>query len=433
MGGAANHYPHLMPPDPARPPGIASVKSRIVWSTTLLLVASVIINYADRGNLSVAAPVLATELQLSPRQLGVLLSAFFWTYATCQLLSGWLVDRFDANWILAAGFLLWSVATGCTGLAYGFGGLLALRLLVGVAESTAYPAYSKIFATYFDENHRGIANALIDAGSKIGPTFSTLAGGFLIARFGWRPFFFALGLGALPWLPCWIRWRPRGPAVAPYHARERPTFWQILRRRAAWVTFAGLFSANYFWYFLLTWLPTYLVQERHFSLRTMALAGSVPLILTAGATTAAGALSFRALARGASPTRVRTFCVSAGLGLATVIVAVPLIADPRVAIAVLSLASMGYGLYTSSHWAITQTIAGPAAVGRWTGLQNGLGNLAGVVAPIVTGVVVQATGHFFWAFAATGAVALAGSLALGFGLGPVEAVAWPRPALAVTD
>ena len=195
------------------------------------------------------------------------------------------------------------------------------------------------------------------------------------------------------------------------------------------MTFAGLFAANYFWYFQLTWLPSYLVQERHYSLETMAIVGAVPLICTALATTTAGLLSFRALARGASPTRVRTFCVSAGLGLATIIVAVPVISDPHLAVAVLSLASMGYGVYTSSHWAATQTIAGPAAAGRWTGLQNFTGNLAGVVAPIVTGAVVQATGHYFWAFAATSAVVLTGSLALAFGLGPVEPVAWALPSV----
>ena len=114
---------------------------------------------------------------------------------------------------------------------------------------------------------------------------------------------------------------------------------------------------------------------------------------------------------------------------ATIIVAVPVISDPHLAVAVLSLASMGYGVYTSSHWAATQTIAGPAAAGRWTGLQNFTGNLAGVVAPIVTGAVVQATGHYFWAFAATSAVVLTGSLALAFGLGPVEPVAWALPSV----
>jgi ACS family D-galactonate transporter-like MFS transporter len=404
------------------------VKSRIVWTTTILLVASVVINYVDRGNLSVAAPVLKTELALSPARLGVLLSAFFWTYASCQLVSGWLVDRFDANWVLAAGFFLWSSATAATGLAWGFASLLVVRLLVGVAESVAYPAYSKIFATHFAENHRGIANALIDAGSKVGPAGGALVGGFFIARFGWRPFFIILGLGALPWLPCWFKWQPRGAPAAPHQAEVRPSFREILGHRAAWATCVGLFCGNYFWYFLLSWLPSYFVQERHFSLQNMGIAGSATYLFTAATTTVAGCLSYRALAAGASPTKVRKLCVSLGLALATIIVVVPLITNPRIAVAVLILASMGYGIFSSSHWAITQTIAGPAAVGRWTGMQNFVGNLSGVVAPLLTGFVVQATGQFFWAFVVIGAVTLTGSLSFLFGLGRVEPIRWRRPA-----
>ena len=404
------------------------MKSRIVWTTTILLVASVVINYVDRGNLSVAAPVLKTELALSPARLGVLLSAFFWTYASCQLVSGWLVDRFDANWVLAAGFFLWSSATAATGLAWGFASLLVVRLLVGVAESVAYPAYSKIFATHFAENHRGIANALIDAGSKVGPAGGALVGGFFIARFGWRPFFIILGLGALPWLPCWFKWQPRGAPAAPHQAEVRPSFREILAHRAAWATCVGLFCGNYFWYFLLSWLPSYFVQERHFSLQNMGIAGSATYLFTAATTTVAGCLSYRALAAGASPTKVRKLCVSLGLALATIIVVVPLITNPRIAVAVLILASMGYGIFSSSHWAITQTIAGPAAVGRWTGMQNFVGNLSGVVAPLLTGFVVQATGQFFWAFVVIGAVTLTGSLSFLFGLGRVEPIRWRRPA-----
>jgi MFS family permease len=410
------------PTDPSR-----SRASRLIWVTTALLIVSAIFNYIDRGNLSVAAPVLRTELALSPAQLGVLLSAFFWTYACFQLVSGWLVDRYEATWVLAGGFLIWSVATAATGLAGGFGGILLFRLLVGAAESVAYPAYSKIFATHFDENHRGVANALIDAGSKFGPALGTLAGGFLIARYGWRPFFLVLGLGALPWLAAWIHWRPRGGGRAAFHLADRPTVREILGRRVAWVTFAGLFAGNYFWYFLLTWLPTYLVTERHFSMQTMAVAGTVPIVFTSAATAMAAFLSYRALTAGVSTTRVRKSCVCVGLAIATCIVAVPFISDPRLSLTFLTVASMGYGVFTSSHWAITQTLAGPAAVGRWTGLQNFFGNLAGVVAPIVTGFAVQATGHFVWAFVAAGGVALAGSLAFLFGLREVAPVAW-RPA-----
>jgi MFS family permease len=413
-----------MVPPSALPPEEQRKAARLIKVTTVLLVLSVVINYIDRGNLSVAAPVLKLELGLSPERMGVLLSAFFWSYAVCQLVSGWLVDRFDVNWVLAAGFFLWSCGTAFTGLIGSFAALLVLRLLMGVAESVAYPAYSKIFATRFDENQRGVANALIDAGSKCGPSLGTLVGGILIARFGWRPFFIFLGLAAMPWLPCWIKGMPRGPSAADTCPDAQPSVREILRQRAAWVTFAGLFCGNYFWYFLLTWLPLYLVGERHVSMQVMAVAGALPFMFTAAATTVAACLSYRAIAAGATPTRVRKTCTSLGLGIATVIVVVPIIPDPREALGVLIVASIGYGLFTSSIWAISQTVAGPVAAGRWTGLQNFIGNLAGVVAPVVTGFVVQRTGHFFFAFLVTAGVVLAGSMIFLFGLGPVVPAKW---------
>jgi ACS family D-galactonate transporter-like MFS transporter len=172
-----------------------------LWRVLILLVLSIGINYIDRGNLSTAAPLLETELALSPAKLGLLLSSFFWTYALLQIVAGWLVDRYDANWVLAAGFLLWSLASAATGMVTAFGAMFGLRLLLGVGESVAYPCYSKIIANNFAEHQRGLANALIDAGSKLGPAIGTFAGGMLMARFGWRPVFVVLGLGGLLWLP----------------------------------------------------------------------------------------------------------------------------------------------------------------------------------------------------------------------------------------
>jgi hypothetical protein len=228
----------------------------------------------------------------------------------------------------------------------------------------------------------------------------------------------------MPWLPCWIKGMPRGPSAADTCPDAQPSVREILRQRAAWVTFAGLFCGNYFWYFLLTWLPLYLVGERHVSMQVMAVAGALPFMFTAAATTVAACLSYRAIAAGATPTRVRKTCTSLGLGIATVIVVVPIIPDPREALGVLIVASIGYGLFTSSIWAISQTVAGPVAAGRWTGLQNFIGNLAGVVAPVVTGFVVQRTGHFFFAFLVTAGVVLAGSMIFLFGLGPVVPAKW---------
>src|ERR1700747_3138180 len=114
-----------------------------------LLALSVFINYVDRGNLSIAAPLLKNELGMSPSQLGVLFSAFFWTYTAVLLVCGWLVDRFDVNRVLAAGFLVWSLATAGTSLVRGYAMLLVMRLILGIGESVAFPSYSKIFAQHF--------------------------------------------------------------------------------------------------------------------------------------------------------------------------------------------------------------------------------------------------------------------------------------------
>ncbi len=405
---------------------------RSLWAALFLLVVSVAINYIDRGNLSVAAPLLKSELKISEYQLGLLLSSFFWTYAACQFLAGWLVDHYNANWILAIGFVAWSVATAATGLVGGFASLLVLRLLVGIGESVAYPAYSKIFATHYAEDQRGWANSLIDVGCKLGPALGTLVGGVVMAKIGWRPFFVVLGFGALVWVPLWIKWMPRGRGIVTQDDRVKPGFLEIICHRSAWATVGGLICSNYYWYFMLTWMPFYLVKERHFSMQKMGVVGALPFIFTAAATTLAGWISYRAIASGSTPTRVRKICTSMGLGIGTVIVFVPMIHNNVGAMVVLMIASFGYGIYTTSHWAITQTIAGPLAVGRWTGLQNGIGNLSGAAAPWLTGLVLEKTGHFQWAFVLTAAFALIGACIYLFGLGEVVPAKW-RCELAVIE
>jgi MFS transporter, ACS family, D-galactonate transporter len=389
----------------------------------VLLVVSVAINYFDRGSLSIAAPVLKDELRISASQLGILLSALFWTYATFQIISGWLVDRFPVEWVLPAGFLLWSVAECGTGIAKGFDALLVMQLLVGMGESVAYPSYSKIFAEHFVEHQRGFANACIDAGAKCGPALGTLLGGLFMARFGWRPIFLVLGLGSLIWLPLWFKWMPQS-SRASARANERVSTRAIVSRRDAWATFVGHFCSNYFWYFVLTWLPFYLVRERHFSLSKMATIGAFAYLATGAVTTLTGFISDRLIAAGSTATRVRKTCMGAGMGFAPIIVAVAIVPNRTAAMVFLLLACMSYGVYSSSHWATTQTIAGPRAAGKWSGLQNCVANLAGVVAPLITGIVVDRTGQFFWAFVIAASVALLGAVVYVLVLGKIEPVDW---------
>lgn len=393
------------------------------WVVLLLLVVSVFINYVDRTNLSVAAPTLLGELSLRPSRLGDLLSAFFWTYALFMMVSGWLVDRYNVNWVLAMGFLVWSLATAATGLAGGFVSLFASRLLLGAGESVAYPAYSKILASHFPEHRRGLTNALIDAGSKIGPALGTLIGGLVVARYGWRLLFLVLGLGALPWLLPWAAWALPVKAESVEEIRDRAGYLQILRQRSAWGTFLGLFAINYAWYFSLTWLPYYLVMERHFSLKTMAILGSLPFWGLAVSVTLSGWLADRLIARGASVTRVRkTFAATGLLLLGGFILPAVVVPDHRVAIVLLIAGFFSFGLTTSNHWAISQTLAGPLASGRWTGVQNAVGNLAGVIAPKVTGLIVEKTGSFYLAFVAVCVVLVLGAIGFVFVVGPIAPV-----------
>jgi MFS transporter, ACS family, D-galactonate transporter len=299
-----------------------------------------------------------------------------------------------------------------------------MQLLVGMGESVAYPSYSKIFSEHFLEHQRGFANACVDAGAKCGPALGTLLGGLVMSRFGWRPIFLVLGLGSLIWLPLWFKWMPISQRVPRHGSDQRVSIQAIVSKRDAWATFIGHFCSNYFWYFVLTWLPFYLVREKHFSLSKMATIGAGAYLITGLVTTLTGFVSDRFIAAGATSTRVRKTCMGVGMGLAPIIIAVPLFPDRKLSMLILLLACMSYGVYSSSHWATTQTLAGPGAAGKWSGLQNCIANLAGVIAPLVTGIVVDKTGQFFWAFAISGAVALAGALVYVFVLGRIEPVNW---------
>jgi MFS family permease len=390
-----------------------------------LLFLAAAINYIDRGSLSVAAPAVAAQLSLDPVQMGVLLSAFFWSYAALQIVSGWLADRFDVNWVFGIGFAIWSLATLSAGFAGSLGVLLVCRVLLGAGESVAFPCYSKVITANFPIERRGVPNALIEAGTKIGPAVGTLLGGILVARYGWRFLFVALGAGSLLWLGPWLAWGPR--ATAPQTAADlgdSPGMWEIICRRDAWGTFLGNACYTYSYYFLLTWLPSYLVNERHQSLQTMGILGSIPYVGAALAAMASGWLSDTWIRRGGSPTKVRKTFVATGLLLSTVMVGTPVVPDLRVSMVLLCVGYAAFGIFASNHWAITQTLAGTGAAGKWTGIQNTIGNLSGVVAPVVTGFIVTRTGSYFWAFASPAIMAVAGACCYLFMVGAVAPVRW---------
>jgi len=410
----------LLLPSDNESSGSSHTGSRVV----ALLALAALINYIDRGNLSIAAPLLKGELGLSFSQIGILSGSFFFTYSLFLPVSGWLADRFDVKWVMALGFFVWSGATAVTGSLHAFTALLAARLMLGIGESVAYPSYARTLVRHVPEVGRGFANALIAAGVGCGPALGTFFGGTLMARFGWRPFFIVLGVLSMVWLIPWITWMPRGgTAVSPVE-QGGAGFLELLKERSMWGTCGGLFGANYVLYFEITWLPTYLVHERHFSMGTMAKIGGLGYLCYAAAAAVFGWISDRWIAAGGSPTLVRKTFAGVGAGSAGLLLLGCALAGPTASVILLLLAFAAGGMCGSNIWAITQTLAGPRMAGRWTGLQNFLGNLAGVIVPTVTGFVVDYSGRFFMAFVIMAIVAMLAALSYIFVIGPVKEIAW---------
>ena len=389
-----------------------------------LLSLSVLINYIDRSNLSIAADLIKGELHISDLQLGELLSAFFWTYGCMQIPAGWLVDRFDVKWVFAAGFFLWSIATATAGIIHGFVALIAIRVVLGIGESVAFPSYSKILGTYFRENRRGSANAVIIAGLAVGPALGMLVGGTVVGRFGWRPFFLVLGLGCLVWLVPWVAWMPRSPGVDATGSGTKVRILDILVHRSAWGTCLGQFCINYCLYFLVTWLPSYLLRGRHFSMDGMARVGGLIFLLFATSSLISGKLSDKWIAAGASPTLVRKTLLGVGSTALGICLVAAALAPDVVFVWVMSAAGISMGMSGGSCWTVTQTVAGPQVAGRWTGVQNFVGNMAGGVGPLLTGYLVGRTGRFHGPFVIAAAISWIGAASWVFLVGPIEPMDW---------
>ena len=383
--------------------------ARNAWVLVALLGFALCVNFFFRGNLAVAAPVLTQEMGFSPWQLGVLISAFFWTYSVSLIGAGWLVDRFEVRWVYAAGFLLCCLSTFFTGVVTSFAALLCMRLLLGVGASISYPANSRILATVFSERRRGLANAVTDLGGRLGPLLGTLFGALLVNRAGWRTLFLISGAGVLIWLVPWMMAAPQ--TIVPAAAGRKPTMgWgELIRRRDVWGTFGGLFGANYAWNFLSNYLPSYLVRERHFTMNSVAIWGALPYLFMAVSLVGGGLLADYWISRGASAVRVRRGFASTGLIISAVLLPLALLPSVIWAFAGLFLTCLAFGTYLSNLWALTQTLAGPQAAGRWTGMQNACGNLAGILSPIVTGWLVTKTGHYSIAFLAASLACLGGA------------------------
>ena len=390
-----------------------------------LLSVAVFINYVDRGNLAIAAPLLTDQLALSGTQLGLLLSAFFWSYVPAQILAGWLAERINAYRTLALGLVLWSTATIVTGLVSGFGTLIMLRILLGLGESATMPCNAKLLAQHLPVHKLAGANGLVAAGQALGPAFGTFVGGLLITQIGWRGLFVLFGLLSLIWLAPWYAATRRATVHSGAEpGNPGPSLTTIARRSELWGGCLGHFCLNYAFYFVLSWLPLYFVKSRGMSVAQMAKIGGLIYVVYAVSSLIVGRLSDRWMATGASANRVHKTGIIAGHAVIAASLLAASLGGLTVAVISLMCAGAAFGLTTPALLAIVQTLGGPRAAGKWMGIQNCVGNLAGIVAPVVTGLVIDTTGQYSWAFAISAAMALIGIVGWGLMIAKVAPLDW---------
>jgi MFS family permease len=273
-------------------------------------------------------------------------------------------------------------------------------------------------------HERGRANGLVATGQALGPLLGTLGGGLLMAGYGWRPAFLLFGALSLVWLWPWHLATRGGTTAVGASATATVPYARLLRERSLWGTSLGHFCGNYAYYFTLTWLPLLLVREHGLGMAQMAMVGSCVYALQAVAAPATGWLCDHLMRRGHSPDRVLKGVMNLGLGGAAAAMAGCAFAGPQLSIALILMAGIFFGMQSAPLGAISQTIGGPQAAGQWMGVQNLCANFAGVLAPLVTGFVVESTGGFLWAFVIAAGVTLAGVFAFGVVVRRVEPANW---------
>jgi len=418
--------------------------TRARWSIAALLFVSVVINYLDRANLSVAAPQLARDLGLDDEAKGWGLAAFGWTYAALQVPGGWLVDRVRPRLLYAAAIALWSLATVGLGFAGGLAGLVGLRLLVGALEAPSYPINSRVVATWFPERERATAVGFYTSGQFVGLAFLSPLLYALQARWGWQVVFFATGGIGLVWAAVWWAAYREPTESGGMNAAELALIrdggglvelatapragvglrWSdlatVLTHRKLWGLYLGQFCLTSTLWFFLTWFPSYLVDFRGMDFIKAGLLGSVPFLAAFAGVNCSGLLSDALVRRGWSLGAARKLPIITGLLVSASIVGANHVESPALVILFLSLAFFGNGL-ASITWSLVAAIAPPRLLGLTGGTFNFVGNLAGIGVPIAIGRLVRG-GDFAPALTFIAALAVAGAVCFGLVVGRVERI-----------
>ncbi|MCW2292455.1 D-galactonate transporter [Pseudomonas sp. BIGb0408] len=414
-----------------------SLPTRRRWFMLSLLLIATIINYVDRVNISIAAPFMAEDLGLDKIQMGLIFSAFAWTYALALVPAGFVADRFGSRLTYGVSLIGWSAVTVCQGLVSSFGALFGLRLAVGAMEAPAFPANSRAVTVWFPARERGVASSIYVCGQYLGTALFTGALLWLATTYDWRHIFYTTGAAGILFGVIWLylyrdpmnckkvskeelKYIEEGGALAKSSQQRTKFNWrqvaELFRYRQVWAICIGKFASTSALYFFLTWFPTYLIEERHLTIIKVGIFAVMPFIGATIGILLAGIVSDTLIRRGYSLSFARKLPLVVGSMLGMSIVLVNFTDSNVLCIAILTLAFFAQGI-ASSSWAAVSEVAPKELIGLTGGVTSLAANIGGIVTPIVIGAIVQSTGSFAMAFWFIGGVALMGTLSYSLLLG----------------
>ncbi|QUQ65387.1 MFS transporter [Kutzneria sp. CA-103260] len=386
-------------------------RSRVRWSIIGLSALGLTIAYLDRAAISVSIPFISKDFHLSAAIKGVVLSAFFWSYALFQIPSGWLLDRFGPRLIYPIAVGWWSVWTALTSVAGGVGSLLMFRLGLGMGEAPVQPANTKVVSRWFPRRERAFASSLFDSGQQIGTALSVPVVTALILFVGWRLAFVVIGAIGLLWILGWLavyreperHRRVSAAELAHIRSDQGETVgagtvvavpWRrLLRENQVWALLTGYIFRGFAGAFFLTWYPSYLMDARHFSQEEFGLVGAIPALIAIGADLLGGLLSDRMLAAGIPTNIARKLPIITGAVLSACIGFAPFISSNLVLMTVLTVSSAAQSFAAASILSLPAEVAStPETVASIAGFQNFGSQIGNLASPIVIGLLLTLSG-----------------------------------------
>jgi ACS family D-galactonate transporter-like MFS transporter len=407
-------------------------KTRVRYGMLALVFINVVINYLDRSNLSVAASSLSKDLELSSVEMGLIFSAFGWTYAVLQIPGGLVADRFGPRILYAFCLITWSLATLFQGLARGFASLFALRLATGTFEAPSYPINNRIVTSWFPDNERAAATAMYVSGQFIGLAFLTPVLVNIQHYAGWKGLFVITGLVGLVWGVIWYLsyrdpldhsgvnqaeldyieegggvFRGKKPGTTQANVWSWENIKLVFKGRTLWGVYIAQFAVNATLWFFLTWFPTYLVKYRGLDFIKSGYLASIPFLAACAGVLLSGFLSDNLVKKGWSVSGARKTPIIVGLILSTSIVGANYSTDTVYIIFFMALSFFGAGMALIS-WVFVSLLSPKHLIGLTGGVFNFMGNLASIIVPIVIGYLAK-DGDFKPALVFIGALGLLGA------------------------